>query len=70
MAKANPFEKSKKDVEKKGGPKEGSKREEFMDMIQAKKKGMKCGGVVGKAAGGIMRGAGAAVKGTKFSRSA
>jgi len=65
--KKNPFEKSKKDVEKKGGPKEGSKREEFMDMIQAKK-GMACGGKVrGKAAGGIMRGTGAAVKGKRFS---
>ena len=67
--KKNPFEKSSKDVEKKGGPKEGSKKEEFMDTIQAKK-GMKCGGKVkGKAAGGVMRGAGAAVKGKRFSRS-
>lgn len=68
--KKNPFEKSSADKEKKGGPKEGSKREEFMDMIQSKKKGMKCGGKVkGKSAGGVMRGAGAATKGTRFSRS-
>lgn len=66
MAKKNPFEKSKKDVEKKGGPKEGSKKEEAQDMMEMK--GMKCGGKVGKAAGGIMRGAGAAVRGKKFSR--
>lgn len=71
MAKANPFakfEKSGKDKEPKGGPKEGSKKEEMMDKMQVK--GMKCGGAVGKSAGGIMRGAGAAVKGKKFSRSA
>ncbi len=66
MAKKNPFEKSKKDMEKKGGPKEGSKAEEAMDMAQMK--GMKCGGKVGKASGGIMRGTGAALRGKKFSR--
>ena len=59
------FEKSKKDVEGRFG-KEGSKQEEAWDKKQAK--GMKCGGKVGgKAAGGIMRGTGAAVKGKKFS---
>ena len=35
MAKANPFERSKKDVEPKG-LKEGSKREEQLDRKQAK----------------------------------
>jgi len=62
-----PFEKSSKDKEKKGGPKEGSKREEFMDMIQ-KKKGAKSGGKTNFASGGIMRGTGCATKGKKFSR--
>jgi hypothetical protein len=70
MAKANPFakfEKSKKDAEVKGMGKEGSKKEEAFDKMQAK--GMKCGGkVAGKAAGGIMRGTGAATKGKNFSR--
>ena len=60
------FEKSKADKEPKGKGKEGSKQEEAWDKKQAK--GMKCGGKVGgKAAGGIMRGTGAAVKGKKFS---
>jgi len=62
-----PFEKSGKDKEKKGGPKEGSKREEFMDMIQ-KKKGAKSGGKTKFASGGIMRGTGCATKGKKFGR--
>lgn len=70
MAKKNPFaafEKSGKDVETKGKGKEGSKKEEAFDKMQMK--GMKTGGKVKScAAGGIMRGAGAAVKGTKFSR--
>jgi hypothetical protein len=60
------FEKSKKDTEPKGKGKEGSKQEEAWDKRQAK--GMKTGGkVCGKAAGGIMRGAGKAVKGKSFS---
>lgn len=67
MAKKNPFEKSKKDVEKQGGPKEGSKKEEMLDMMQMK--GMKSGGKVKAcAAGGIMRGTGAALRGKKFTR--
>ena len=45
MAKGKPFklfEKSKKDVEKPGGPKEGSKREEAVDKkTMAKQKGKK-----------------------------
>lgn len=69
--KPNPFakfEKSGKDKEAKGGPKEGSKKEDFQDKMQMK--GMKAGGKVkGCAGGGIMRGAGAATKGTRFSRS-
>lgn len=40
-----PFEKSKKDVERKG-MKEGSKREEAFDRKQVQK--LACGGVVGK----------------------
>jgi len=70
MAKANPFvkfEKSKKDVEVKGKGKEGSKKEEAFDKMRMK--GMKTGGKVQKcAAGGIMRGTGAAIKGKTFSR--
>ena len=69
--KPNPFaafEKSKADVDKKGGPKEGSKKEEAMDRKAMK--GMKCGGKVGKSAGGIARGTGAAVRGKNFSGSA
>ena len=32
---AKPFEKTKKDTETKGGPKEGSRKEEAMDRKQA-----------------------------------
>ena len=61
------FEKSKKDVERKGKGAEGSKKEEFLDKMQAK--GMKTGGKAkGYAEGGIMRGTGIAVKGKKFTR--
>ena len=67
--KANPFaafEKSGKDKEVKGKGKEGSKKEEAFDKMQMK--GMKSGGKVKKcAAGGIMRGTGAATKGKGFS---
>lgn len=63
-----PFEKSKADKETKGGPKEGSKKEELLDMIQAKKKGAKSGGKTKFASGGIMRGTGCATKGKKFGR--
>jgi hypothetical protein len=41
MAKATPFEKSKTDKEVKGKGKEGSKREEAFDKMQAKKTGKK-----------------------------
>lgn len=65
MAKKPPFEKSKKDVEPKG-MKEGSKREEAYDRMQAKR-GYADGGLVGKPeGGGKVRGTGAARKGTKF----
>jgi hypothetical protein len=63
MKKPNPFEKSAKDKEKKGGPKEGSKKEEAMDVAQM---GYKRGGTVKCASGGMMRGTGAATKGKKF----
>ena len=69
--KPNPFakfEKSGKDVEIKGKGKEGSKKEEAFDKMQMK--GMKTGGKVKCAEGGIMRGTGIATKGKKFSRSA
>lgn len=63
--KPNPFEKSKKDVERKGKGAEGSKKEEAFDKMQ------KTGGKMkGYATGGIMRGAGIAVKGKRFTRSA
>lgn len=43
MAGFKPFEKSKKDTEKKGKGKEGSKREEAFDHKQSKKPaGKKC----------------------------
>lgn len=38
IKKAPPFEKSKKDMERKAPGKEGSKREEKFDVRQAKKK--------------------------------
>ena len=66
--KPNPFakfEQSGKDVEIKGKGKEGSKKEETFDKMQAK--GMKCGGKVKKmVTGGKVRGAGAAQRGTGF----
>lgn len=63
------FERSSYDKEPKG-VKEGSKEDMALDKKQLKavNKGMKKGGkVCGKAAGGIMRGTGAAVKGRRFS---
>jgi hypothetical protein len=61
-----PFEKSKADKEKKGGPKEGSKKEERMDKKQFPM--FKKGGCVKKMAtgGAVMRGTGCATKGTKY----
>jgi len=58
-----PFEKSKKDKEKKG-MKEGSKKEEAMDVAQM---GYKRGGKVKCSGGGMMKGGGAATKGKHFS---